>query len=363
LPYRKLALVLMAVLIRPIAFAQSADAVDSYIRSEMQRRKIPGLALLIVRDGKVVRSQGYGFANVELQVPVKPETIFQSGSMGKQFTATAVLMLAEEGKLRLDDPLTKFFPEAPAAWQQVKVRNLLSHTGGFTDYPKDFDYRRDYSEAELLKIVEGVPLAFPPGSKWSYSNLGYLTLGILIHRVSGQFYGDLLHDRIFVPLGMKTTRIINEADIIPNRAAGYRLVDGQVKNQEWVAPKLNTTADGSLYFSVVDLAKWDAALTAGKLLSAASYQQMYTPFVLNDGKPNSDGYGFGWFIHDVHGHKLIEHAGAWQGFNTNISRYVDDKLTIVMLTNLAGANPEEMTHHVAGLLIPEVMPAAGKGRE
>jgi len=363
LPYRKLALVLMAVLIRPIAFAQSADAVDSYIRSEMQKRKIPGLALLIVRDGKVVRSQGYGFANVELQVPVKPETIFQSGSMGKQFTATAVLMLAEEGKLRLDDPLTKFFPEAPAAWQQVKVRNLLSHTGGFTDYPKDFDYRRDYSEAELLKIVEGVPLAFPPGSKWSYSNLGYLTLGILIHRVSGQFYGDLLHDRIFVPLGMKTTRIINEADIIPNRAAGYRLLDGQVKNQEWVAPKLNTTADGSLYFSVVDLAKWDAALTAGKLLSAASYQQMYTPFVLNDGKPNSDGYGFGWFIHDVHGHKLIEHAGAWQGFNTNISRYVDDKLTIVMLTNLASANPEEMTHHVAGLLIPEVMPAAGKGRE
>jgi len=353
----------MAVLIRPIAFAQSADAVDSYIRSEMQKRKIPGLALLIVRDGKVVRSQGYGFANVELQVPVKPETIFQSGSMGKQFTATAVLMLAEEGKLRLDDPLTKFFPEAPAAWQQVKVRNLLSHTGGFTDYPKDFDYRRDYSEAELLKIVEGVPLAFPPGSEWSYSNLGYLTLGILIHRVSGQFYGDLLHDRIFVPLGMKTTRIINEADIIPNRAAGYRLVDGQVKNQEWVAPKLNTTADGSLYFSVVDLAKWDAALTAGKLLSAAGYQQMYTPFVLNDGKPNSDGYGFGWFIHDVHGHKLIEHAGAWQGFNTNISRYVDDKLTIVMLTNLAGANPEEMTHHVAGLLIPEVMPAAGKRRE
>jgi len=353
----------MAVLIRPIAFAQSADAVDSYIRSEMQKRKIPGLALLIVRDGKVVRSQGYGFANVELQVPVKPETIFQSGSMGKQFTATAVLMLAEEGKLRLDDPLTKFFPEAPAAWQQVKVRNLLSHTGGFTDYPKDFDYRRDYSEAELLKIVEGFPLAFPPGSKWSYSNLGYLTLGILIHRVSGQFYGDLLHDRIFVPLGMKTTRIINEADIIPNRAAGYRLVDGQVKNQEWVAPKLNTTADGSLYFSVVDLAKWDAALTAGKLLSAASYQQMYTPFVLNDGKPNSDGYGFGWFIHDVHGHKLIEHAGAWQGFNTNISRYVDDKLTIVMLTNLASANPEEMTHHVAGLLIPEVMPAAGKRRE
>jgi len=357
---RKLSLLLLFVLLGASAFGQSLDAIDSYIRSEMQKRKIPGLAMLIVRDGKTVRSQGYGFANVELQVPVKPETIFQSGSMGKQFAATAVMMLAEQGKLRMDDPLTKFFPEAPAAWKQVKVRNLLSHTGGFTDYPKSFDYRKDYSEEQLLKIVEGIPLAFPPGSKWSYSNLGYLTLGILIHRVSGQFYGDLLHDRIFAPLGMDSTRIINEADIVPNRAAGYRLVDGQLKNQEWVSPKLNTTADGSLYFSIVDLAKWDAALTAGKLLSAASYQQMYTPFVLNDGKPNSEGYGFGWFIHDVHGHKLIEHAGAWQGFNTNISRYVDDKLTIVMLTNLAGADPEDITHHVAGMLVPELMPPAKK---
>ena len=363
MPWRKLTPLLLVVLFGPLTFGQDSGAVDSYIRSEMQKRKIPGLALLIVRDGKVVRSQGYGYANVELQVPVKPETIFQSGSMGKQFTATAVMMLVEEGKLRLEDPLTKFFPDAPAAWKQVKVQNLLSHTGGFTDYPKNFDYRKDYSEEQLLKIVEGIPLAFPPGSKWSYSNLGYLTLGILIHRVSGQFYGDFLHDRIFAPLGMSATRIISEADIVPNRAAGYRLVDGELKNQEWVSPKLNTTADGSLYFSIVDLAKWDAALSEGKLLPAASFQKMYTPFVLSNGKPNADGYGFGWFVHDVHGHKLIEHAGAWQGFNTNISRYVDDKLTIVMLTNLAGADPEEITHHVAGMLIPAVMPPPGKKRE
>ncbi len=143
------------------------------------------------------------------------------------------MMLVEDGKLSLDDPLTKFFPDAPPAWKNVRVRNLLSHTGGFTDYPKNFDYRRDYTEDELLKIVEGIALAYPPGSSWSYSNLGYLTLGILIHRVTGQFYGDFLHDRIFQPLGMNT-RIINEADIIPNRAAGYRLVKGQLKNQEWV---------------------------------------------------------------------------------------------------------------------------------
>lgn len=136
----------------------SADPVDAYVHAEMQKRQIPGLALLIVRDGKIVRAQGYGFSNVELKVPVRPETIFQSGSMGKQFTASAVMMLVEQGKLSLDDPLTKFFPDAPAAWRRVKVKNLLSHTGGFTDYPENFDYRRDYTEEQLLKIVEGARL-------------------------------------------------------------------------------------------------------------------------------------------------------------------------------------------------------------
>ena len=198
----------------------------------------PGVALLVSRNGEIVRAQGFGFSNVELQVPVKPETLFQSGSVGKQFTATAIMMLVEEGKISLDDSITKYFPDAPASWKPVTVRHLLSHTGGFTDYPKDFDFRKDYSEADLLKIVARIPLAFPPGTKWSYSNLGYLTLGILIHRVTGKFYGDVLEERIFHPLGMQTTRIMSEADIIPNRAAGYRLVKGELKNQEWVSPTL-----------------------------------------------------------------------------------------------------------------------------
>jgi len=335
-----------------LGLAQS-DAVDWYIRSEMQKRQIPGLALLVVRDGQIVKAQGYGMSNVELQVPVKPETVFQSGSMGKQFTATAIMMLVEEGKVSLDDSLTKFFPEAPAAWKNVKVRHLLSHTGGFGDYPKNFDFHHDRSEDEMLKMVESQSLAFPPGSKWAYSNLGYLTLGVLIHRVTGQFYGDFLQERIFKPLGMNT-RIISEADIVPNRAAGYRRVKGELKNQEWVAPTINTTADGSLYFTILDLEKWDAALSSGKLLKRESFEQMWTPVKLNDGKPNADGYGFGWFIHDVHGHQLIEHAGAWQGFTTNISRYVSDKLTVVALTNLEGGDPEDISHHVAAIYVPEV---------
>ena len=179
-------------------------------------------------------------------------------------------------------------------------------------------------------------------------------LGILIHKITGEFYGDFLHQRIFAPLGMTTTRILSEADIIPNRAAGYRLVNGELKNQEWVAPLLNTTADGSLYFTVLDLAKWDAALYTEKLLKRASLDQMWTVAKLNDGKPNAGNYGFGWFVHQANGHRLLEHGGAWQGFTTQICRYVDDRLTVVVLTNLDAehSNPGRIAHRVAGLYDP-----------
>jgi CubicO group peptidase (beta-lactamase class C family) len=338
-----------------LALSQSSldSAVADYVKAEMERQHIPGLALLVTRDGKVVRSEGFGLANVELQVPVKPETIFQSGSVGKQFTATAVMMLVEAGKIGLNDPLTKYFPEAPPSWKNVTVRELLSHTGGFGDYPKDFNFRKDWTEPQLLKLVESIPLAYPPGTKWEYSNLGYLTLGILIHRVSGEFYGDFLRQRIFQPLGMQATRIISEADIVANRAAGYRLVKGELKNQEWVAPAMNTTADGSLYFSIVDLSKWDAALYDGKLLKPSSFDLMWTPVKLKDGQPNKAGYGFGWFIEGRNGHRCIHHDGSWQGFETAIDRYVDDHLSVVALTNLAGAKPGEITKHVAEMYLQD----------
>jgi CubicO group peptidase (beta-lactamase class C family) len=336
-----------------LAMAQTSldSAVADYVKAEMERQHIPGLALLVTRDGKVVRSEGFGLANIELQVPVKPETIFQSGSVGKQFTATAVMMLVEAGKIGLNDPLTKYFPDAPPSWKNVTVRELLSHTGGFGDYPKNFNFRKDWTEPQLLKLVESIPLAYPPGTKWEYSNLGYLTLGILIHRVSGEFYGDFLQQRIFQPLGMQATRIISEADIIPNRAAGYRLVKGELKNQEWVAPAMNTTADGSLYFSIADLSKWDAALYQGKLLKPSSFDLMWTPVKLKNGQPNKAGYGFGWFIEERNGHRCIHHDGSWQGFESAIDRYVNDHLSVVALTNLAGAKPGEITKHVAEMYL------------
>src|SRR5437016_5977602 len=205
---RKILLVAFLQLLTAILSQAQTSATDAsvsdYVKAEMERQHIPGLALLVTRGGKIVRAEGFGLANVELQVPVKPETVFKSGSVGKQFTATAVMMLVEQGKIGLDDPLTKYFPDAPASWSEVKIRRLLSHTAGFTDYPEKFEFRKDWTEDELLKMVEGIPLAYASGTKWEYSNLGYLTLGLLIHRVTGEFYGDFLQERIFKPLDMKT---------------------------------------------------------------------------------------------------------------------------------------------------------------
>lgn len=330
--------------------------IDDFIRVEMQTQKIPGVAVAVVKDGKIMLARGYGLANVEHQVPVKTETIFQSGSTGKQFTATAVMMLVEEGTLSLDDKITKYFSDAPETWTNITIRHLLSHTSGMTDYPQDFDLRRDYTEDELYQRIKPIPLAFQPGEKWSYSNLAYVMLGILIHKVSGKFYGDFLQERVFKPLEMSTTRVISEADIVPNRAAGYRVANGQLKNQDWVSPTLNTTADGALYLTVYDMAKWDAALYTEKLLKKSSLEQMWTPVKLNDGKTHQ--YGFGWAIGEMRGHRIVEHGGAWQGFKAHISRYVDDKLTVIVFANLIQANQTKLARGVAAILNPELAPQA-----
>ncbi|HTG31555.1 MAG TPA: serine hydrolase [Thermoanaerobaculia bacterium] len=336
-----------------------ADKVDDYVRAEMQAQKIPGLSIAVVQDGKVVKAQGYGLANVELNVAATPETIYQSGSIGKQFTATLAMMLIEEGKMSLEDPISKYIPEATASWKDITLRRLLTHTSGISNglYAK-MNMRQDYTEDELLQLIAAQPLDFQPGEKWNYSNPGYVTLGILIHKVTGKFYGDLLREKIFAPLGMTTARIIDEADIIPNRAAGYRLEDGKLKNQLWVSPVLNTTADGAIYLTVLDMAKWDAALYTEKLLKRSSLDLMWTPVKLNGGETKS--YGFGWEINEYHGHRLIQHGGAWQGFTAQISRYVDDKLTVIVMTNLAGARPGKIERGIAALYDDDLKPVEHK---
>jgi CubicO group peptidase (beta-lactamase class C family) len=337
-----------------------SQKVDSLVQSQLKDQRIPGLALAVVRDGKVVKAAGYGLANVELNVTVTPETLFQTGSVGKQFTATAVMMLVEQQKIALDDRITKYFDNSPPQWNSITIRQLLAHTSGIPDYTdakvSDNDplinLRKDYTEDELLREYETMQLEFVPGTKWKYSNTNYALLGFLIHKVTGEFYGDYLHQHIFAPLGMSSTRIISERDIIPNRAAGYELVGNELKNQDWVSPSLNTTADGSLYTNVLDMAKWDAALYTEQLLKKSSLEQMWTPVRLANGMTYP--YGFGWEFTRVEGHRVIEHSGAWQGFTTQISRYVDDRLTVVVLTNLDSdhSRPDKIVRQVAALYLP-----------
>ena len=198
------------------------------------------------------------------------------------------------------------------------------------------------------------PLEFAPGDRWSYSNTGYVLLGIIIHRVTGVFYGDFLKDHVFRPLGMRTTRIISEADIIPNRAAGYHLVNDTLKNQDWVSPSLNTTADGALYFTVRDLAHWAIGLNHWKIPSRAGLEASWTPVRLNSG--GTYPYGFGWQVTQQRGYRRIGHGGAWQGFRTAIQRYPDFDLTVIVLDNLEQSFPEATAVTIAGILEPRLTP-------
>lgn len=356
--YRAGALLLTHLLLPRTATAQTRavfDSIDRYVRAELARYHIPGLSLAVMRGDSVLLASGYGYANVELGVPTSDSTVYQSGSMGKQFTAAAVVMLAEQGRLSLEDTITRYLPEGPPSWRGITIRHLLTHTSGVAEYTDStLDLRRDYTEDDLVHLAARRPLDFTPGERWSYSNTGYVLLGIIVHRVTGVFYGDFLQDHVFRPLGMRTTRIISEADIIPNRAAGYHFTNGTLKNQEWVSPSLNTTADGALYFTVRDLERWAIGLNHWAIPSRTGLVASWTPVRLNSG--GTYPYGFGWRVGEQRGWRRIGHSGSWQGFETTIQRYPDFDLTVVALDNLAESEPETMAMTIAGIIEPQLTP-------
>ena len=326
-------------------------AVDRYLEAERVRQHIPGLSVAVLRGDRVLLSRGYGFANLEHRVRATDSTVYQSGSVGKQFTAALIQLLAGEGRLGLDDPVRRYVP-GPATWDGITIRHLLTHTSGIPDYADStLDYRRDYSEDDLVRLAGTLPVEFAPGEHWHYSNTGYLLLGAIVRKVTGRFYGEELQARIFGPLGMRTTRIITERDIVPNRSDGYELDDdGGPVHQEWVAPTINTTADGSLYFTVKDLVRWARALDRGPIPGKDLLAAAWTPVRIkgSGGYP----YGFGWEIGEQRGHHRIGHGGSWQGFRTTIQRYPEYGLTIIVLANLAEAEPEAIAYAVAGMLEP-----------
>jgi len=337
--YRRIAI--SWLLVSACLAQDNLSRMEQVVQSYVDNKQFMGSAL-VARDGKVLLSKGYGFANLEWDVANSPASKFRLGSITKQFTAACILLLEERGKLKVDDPVKKYMADAPAAWDKVTIFNLLTHTSGipsFTGFP---DYRSteaiETTPAKLVARFRDKPLEFQPGEKWNYSNSGYVLLGYLIEKISQQSYSDFVQENIFNPLGMKDSGYDSNSAIILHRASGYAPSAKGTIHAGYIDMSIPFSA-GALYSTTEDLLRWEQGLMGGKLLSAASLAKMTTPF--------KNDYAFGLAVHAVNGHKVIEHGGGIEGFNTEIAYYPEDKLTVVVLANLNGGVPETIAKALA----------------
>ena len=352
----------LAFVLVAVSFAQEKPQSDPVVRMEqiiqsyVADQRFMG-SVLVARDGKTLLDKGYGFANLEWQVPDTPATKFRLGSITKQFTAASILLLEERGKLKIDDPVKKYISDAPAAWDKVTIFYLLTHTSGIPSFTSFPDYPKRQLEAmtpqQLVEWFRDKPLEFEPGTKWNYSNSGYVLLGYLIEKISGQSYADFVQQNIFTPLGMKDSGYDSNSAVIDRRAAGYAPGKNGPENAGFVNMTVPLSA-GGLYSTTEDLLRWEQGLFGGKLLSPASLAKMTTPF--------KQDYAFGLGVSTDNGHKVIAHNGGIQGFNTSLAYYPDDKLVIAVLGNLNGNAPDAIASALGKVLHGEtvVLPSERK---
>jgi len=323
-----------------------ADQVGEYLKAQMELHRIPGIALRIIQDGKVTKTSTYGVGNLELNVPVTPETVFEIGSITKQFTAAGILLLAQDGKLSIDDPISRHLKNIPDSWTNITIRHLLSHTSGIKSYTglTGFELTRHLTQEQFVRAIGEHALEFQPGESWKYCNTGFNLLGYIIENVSHKSYWEFMNDRIFRPLEMTATRNRRPGDIILDRAAGY-----EQTNHIWINRDYDLTdvfAAGAIVSNIGDLTKWNAALDCEAILSASSKEKMWTPAKLNNGKATK--YGLGWFIETVEGHRNIGHGGSTSGFSASIQRFPEDKLAVIVLSNTDEQIATTLARHVAG---------------
>ena len=320
---KQISAVVLFVLSAAVAYAQ-ADKTDDFIRAEMQRQNIPGLSLAVIKDSRIIKAEGYGLANIKLKISARPDTVYRIASVSKQFIATGIMLLVQEGRLTVDDPIGKYLEGAPATWKEITVRHLLTHTSGLVREAPGFNSRKIQSDADVIKSAYPLPLQFRPGEKHQYSNVGYFALAEIIRKVSGQSWTDYLSEKVFKPSGMNNTYPTNTKERVQNRASAY--VDNnklQEVDDNWPALR----PSGAFLSTVLDMAKWDAMLYTDKVLSESSRRQMWTPAKLNDG--TTYPYGFGWELGSFRNRKLVYHGGGGPGIRTKFARFVDVRLTII----------------------------------
>lgn len=328
-----------------IASAQ-VDDVDPYVRHEMETRKIPGVAFAVVEHGKVVTERAYGSSNLETGTPLGTDGVFELASVTKPFTATAIMLLVQDGKIRLDDPIDKYIDHAPSAWKEITVQELLSHTSGIKGLgwvESDGSPLLDITTKRYFDEVAKLPLEFAPGERAEYSDSGYFLLGMIIERVSGMKYAEFMRQRVFAPFGMTSTSILDRRAIVKNHVAEYTLHDGELEHDRRVWQHELPAYFGMLS-TVDDLSKWMIALTEGRVVKLETLDQMWTATKLKGGNPAEvDGmpYGMGWFTLNLSGHRIVGHPGF---LGSVIFHYVDDDFTVIVLTNLDVASG---SHQVA----------------
>ncbi len=288
-------------------------------------------SVLVTKHGKVVFDKAYGYANLEWQTPMTTDARLRIGSMTKQFTSAAILLLEARGKLKSSDPIKTYLPDAPASWDKITINNLLTHTSGLPNYTAQAGFRtlmrQSATPKDVVALFRDKPLDFAPDSSWAYSNSNYFLLGLIVEKASGQTYADFLKANILAPLHMDDTGYDLNAPILSHRALGYAPGARGLENAAYVDMSTPYAA-GAMYSTTHDLLTWETALFGGKVLSAAALKTMTTPYKAN--------YGYGLFIHSEDGRDVIEHGGNINGFNSEMAHYPDDDVTIVVLDNIEG---------------------------
>ena len=330
-------MILLFLLAHMLAYGQ-IDSTDLIVQKMMKDQKIAGLALAVIKNGKAVVNKGYGLANVEHNVPVTAETVIRLGSVSKQFFTTAILKLTEEGKLSIEDSVHKFFPDAPETWRPIQVKHLMSHTSGLKREGPAYNNSVIQPDLVIIKSAYSLALDFKTGQKYQYCNLAYFMLAEIITQVSGMPWQYYIRERLFIPAGMKNSCMTDFYPIIPNRASGYMHKKDVLVNADAMYA---VRPSGGFLSTSTDMILWDKVLREKNIiLKKENWELLWQPFIkTSDNTTSKAYYGFGWIIDELDGRKVVAHGGANVGFRSYYTRFVNDGLSIIIMTNTDEAGP------------------------